>query len=91
MFIHGGPGSNLYYFEKEGGDVFSKDVQLIYPDQRGCGRSDTALNNDYSSERAVKDFDEVRTKPGYKQWMVMAHSFGGIPATEYAYRLSGIH
>src|SRR3954465_4692488 len=33
LFIHGGPGSNSYYFEKEGGDVFSKDVQLIYLDQ----------------------------------------------------------
>lgn len=40
LFIHGGPGSNSYYFEKEGGEVFSKDVQLIYLDQRGCGRSD---------------------------------------------------
>ena len=86
LFIHGGPGSNSYYFEKEGGDVFSKDVQLIYLDQRGCGRSDTARNNDYSLARVVKDFDEVRTKLGYTRWMVMAHSFGGILATEYAYR-----
>jgi proline iminopeptidase len=86
LFIHGGPGSNSYYFEKEGGDIFSKDVQLIYLDQRGCGRSDTAINNDYSLERVVKDFDEVRQQLGYKQWMVMPHSFGGILATEYAYK-----
>lgn len=86
LFIHGGPGSNSYYFEKEGGDVFSKDVQLIYLDQRGCGRSDTARNNDYSLERVIKDFDEVRQQLGYPQWMVMAHSFGGVLATEYAYR-----
>jgi len=86
LFIHGGPGSNSYYFEKEGGDVFSKDVQLIYLDQRGCGRSDTAKNNDYSLERVIKDFDEVRAKLGYTQWVVMAHSFGGVLATEYAYR-----
>jgi proline iminopeptidase len=85
LFIHGGPGSNSYYFEKEGGDVFSKDVQLIYLDQRGCGRSDSSVLNDYSITRVVKDFDEVRQKLGYKQWMVMAHSFGGILATEYAY------
>ena len=84
LFIHGGPGSNSYYFEKEGGDVFSRDVQLIYLDQRGSGRSDTARNNDYSLARVVKDFDEVRQKLGYNQWMVMAHSFGGILATEYA-------
>src|SRR3954468_14682 len=60
LFIHGGPGSNSYYFEKEGGDVLSKDVQLIYLDQRGCGRLDTARNNDYFPARVVKDFDEVR-------------------------------
>ena len=86
LFIHGGPGSNSYYFEKEGGDVFAKDVQMIYLDQRGCGRSDTAANNDYSLARVVKDFDEVRQQLGYKQWIVMPHSFGGVLATEYAYR-----
>jgi proline iminopeptidase len=85
LFIHGGPGSNSYYFEKEGGDVFSKDVQLIYLDQRGCGRSDSANDNDYSLARVVKDFDEVRQQLGYKQWMIIAHSFGGVLATEYAY------
>ena len=74
-----------YYFEKEGGDVFSKDVQLIYLDQRGCGRSDSSQTGNYSLERVVKDFDEVRQQLGYKQWMLMAHSFGGILATEYAY------
>jgi proline iminopeptidase len=85
LFIHGGPGSNSFYFEKEGGDVFSKKVQLIYLDQRGCGRSDSARNGDYSLNRVVKDFDEVRQGLEYKQWMVIAHSFGGILATQYAH------
>src|SRR5688572_33363132 len=66
LFIHGGPGSNSFYVEKEGGDVFSKNVQLIYLDQRGCGRSDSAKNGDYSLNRVVKDFDEVRQKLGFK-------------------------
>jgi proline iminopeptidase len=34
----------------------------------------------------VKDFDEVRQQLGYKNWMVMAHSFGGVLATEYSYQ-----
>src|SRR5678815_2124230 len=85
LFIHGGPGSNSFYFEKEGGDVFSKIVQVIYLDQRGCGRSDSAKNGDYSLNRVVKDFDEVRQRLKYKQWMVIAHSFGGILATQYAH------
>ena len=85
LFIHGGPGSNSYYFEMEGGDVFSKKAQMIYLDQRGCGRSDSAKNGDYSLARVVKDFDEVRQKLGHQQWMVIAHSFGGILATQYAH------
>jgi proline iminopeptidase len=85
LFIHGGPGSNSYYFEKEGGDVFSKDAQLIYLDQRGCGRSDSSKTGDYSLSRVVKDFEEVRQQLGYRKWMILAHSFGGILATQYAY------
>ena len=86
LFVHGGPGSNSLYFEKEGGNVFEKDVQMIYMDQRGCGRSDTAHNNDYSLDRLVLDMEEVKKALGYQQWILMPHSFGGIIATQYAYR-----
>jgi proline iminopeptidase len=84
LFIHGGPGSNSFYFEKEGGSIFEKEYTMIYLDQRGCGRSSIPENKDYSLARVVKDFDEVRQALGYKEWIVMAHSFGGILATEYA-------
>ncbi len=84
LFIHGGPGSNSGYFEYGGGNVFEKDVQMIYLDQRGCGRSDNAANKDYSLNRIVKDFEEVRKALGIQQWIIMPHSFGGILATEYA-------
>ncbi len=84
LFIHGGPGSNSFYFEKEGGAIFENNSTMIYLDQRGCGRSSIPENKDYSLARVVKDFDEVRQALGYKNWKVMAHSFGGILATEYA-------
>lgn len=86
LFIHGGPGSNSLYFELEGGNVFEKDVQMIYLDQRGCGRSSLVANNNYSLERVVQDFEEVRKALGISQWVLMPHSFGGILATEYAYK-----
>ena len=82
LVIHGGPGSNSYYLEKEGLDVFKNDAQFIYLDQRGCGRSDTA--RDYSLDRMVQDFEEVRQQLGYSKWLLMPHSFGGIMATAYA-------
>jgi len=84
LTIHGGPGSNSFYLEKEGFDVFNKDAQIIYLDQRGCGRSDTAA--DYSLQRMIKDFEEVREALGIKKWIIAPHSFGGIIATEYAYQ-----
>jgi proline iminopeptidase len=84
LFIHGGPGSTSYYFEQEGGTVFEKDVEMIYMDQRGCGRSSFASNGDYSLERVTKDFDEVRKALGINRWTIMPHSFGGVLATQYA-------
>ncbi len=86
LFIHGGPGSNSAYFEKEGGNVFEKDVQIIYLDQRGCGRSGNAVNKDYSLKRMILDFEEVRKALGFKSWIIMPHSFGGILGNEYALR-----
>ena len=84
LFIHGGPGSNSFYFEKEGGAVFEKSSTMIYVDQRGCGRSDIPANGDYSLARVCKDFEEIRLALKIRKWNVMAHSFGGIMATEYA-------
>jgi len=89
LFIHGGPGSTAYYFEQEGGAVFERDVQMIYMDQRGCGRSSFPTNGDYSLSRVVKDFDEVRKALGYSSWTIMPHSFGGILATNYALQYPG--
>lgn len=86
LFIHGGPGSHSGYFQYCGGNVFEKDVEMIYLDQRGCGRSSNAANNNYSLERMIRDFEEVREKLGIQQWIIMPHSFGGIMATEYATR-----
>ena len=86
LFIHGGPGSNSAYFEYSGGSMFEKEVQLIYLDQRGCGRSSNSATKDYSLQRFVKDFEEVRAALGIAQWTLMPHSFGGILATEYAYQ-----
>lgn len=84
LFLHGGPGSNSGYFEHTGGNIFEQNVQMIYLDQRGCGRSGKSQNSNYSLTRMIQDFEEVRDSLGIKQWIVMAHSFGGILATAYA-------
>lgn len=84
LFLHGGPGAWSYNFEVLGGNALEKDLQMIYLDQRGCGRSGKVLNGDFSMNRIVQDMEEVRKALNIEKWVVMAHSFGGILAVNYA-------
>lgn len=83
VFVHGGPGSTSNYFEKSEGSGVEAFMQMIYFDQRGSGRSESATNDDYSLARMEKDLEELRQHLGYKQWAVMGHSFAGILMTSY--------
>ena len=84
LFIHGGPGQGSNYWEELAGGFSEKHFKMIYLDQRGCGRSSSPLNNDYSIERMIKDFEEVRKALHIDDWLIMGHSFGGILQTYYA-------
>ncbi|RYZ61167.1 MAG: alpha/beta hydrolase, partial [Chitinophagaceae bacterium] len=56
LFVHGGPGSNAYYYEAmAGAPVIEQKLQMIYFDQRGSGRSDSAANRNYSLPRMLQD------------------------------------
>ncbi len=57
---------------------------MIYLDQRGVGRSTSPKDSNYSMNRMVKDFEEVRKALGIKRWLTMGHSFGGILQMGYA-------
>lgn len=85
LFVHGGPGSTSYYFEAfPSAQIIEKKMQMVYYDQRGSGRSDSAANRDYSLSRMIKDMEEIRMHLGIKKWSVMGHSFAGILITNYA-------
>jgi proline iminopeptidase len=84
LYVHGGPGSGSYWAEKFAGDSLEQHFQMIYLDQRGCGRSSGPKDNNYSMSRMVADFEEVRMVLGINQWLVMGHSFGGLLQMGYA-------
>lgn len=85
LFVHGGPGSTSYYYEAmPGAPIIEQKLQMIYYDQRGAGRSDSAANRDYSLNRMLQDMDELRQHLKISKWSVMGHSFGGILITNYA-------
>lgn len=86
LYIHGGPGSGSYWLEKFFGPFLEKHFQMVYLDQRGTGRSKSPRDMNFSMERMVKDFEEVRLALGVKDWIILGHSFGGILQMGYAQR-----
>ena len=85
VFLHGGPGSTSYYFEAmPGSPLIEQQLQMVYFDQRGCGRSASPRNGDYTMTRMLADIEELRSFLGYPRWTVMGHSFGGILEVNYA-------
>ena len=86
LFIHGGPGEGSLDFETLGGNSLENFMKVIYFDQRGCARSEGNVDDDYSINRMIEDIEEIRKKLGISKWIVIAHSFGGIIATNYVYK-----
>ncbi len=86
LYLHGGPGSGSYWAEKFSAGTLEQYFQMIYLDQRGVARSTSPRDGNYSLERMVQDFEEVRAALGIGQWLTMGHSFGGIFQVGYAQR-----
>lgn len=78
LCIHGGPGSGSYWMEEFFGDSLEKHFTMIYLDQRGVGRSSSPADGNYSMNRMVRDFEEVRKSLEIEQWLTIGHSFGGL-------------
>lgn len=85
IYVHGGPGAWSRSFEDLKGNELEKIMTVIYYDQRGSGRSESAQNQDYSIARMAKDIEEIKNHYGVDKAYILAHSFGGIIATNYAY------
>lgn len=83
LFIHGGPGAWSKSFENLGGKNLENHFSFIYYDQRGCGRSSSSSNNDYSLNTMLNDIELIRKHYGLDQFYIMGHSFGGLLATIY--------
>src|SRR5690606_7923667 len=71
-------------FEDLGGKNLESQLTMIYYDQRGCGRSGGSKNDDYSLERMLEDIELIRQRYHADKVYLIAHSFGGILAVNYA-------
>jgi len=84
MLVHGGPGQGSLSTEKMGADKLEDFLTMVWFDQRGSGKSPDAQN--YHLDRVVQDFEDARQALGVDKMCLIAHSFGGILAVEYAKR-----
>ncbi|WP_158628926.1 alpha/beta fold hydrolase [Dyella choica] len=84
VYLHGGPGYNVYSFRKTAGAALAKTVPMVYLDERGSGASERPWTGDYSFPTIVQDIEGLRKALGVQRMVVMGHSFGGILAAEYA-------
>ncbi|MBL1219936.1 alpha/beta hydrolase [Chryseobacterium sp. L7] len=82
IYVPGGPGQGYPSFELLGGSSLEKKMKMIYMDQRGSGESGKSDN--YHLEAMVQDIEELRQHLKLDKVFLLAHSFGGIIAVNYA-------
>ena len=84
ILISGGPGSahrGLRSFDS----LAKSNIQLIYFDAFGRGKSDTAKDvKEYTLERDVEDIEGLRKAMHLNKISLLGHSYGGVVAQGYA-------
>lgn len=86
LLMHGGSGLDHTYFHPWL-DPLSNEVQLIYYDQLGQGRSTRPESYEgISMSTWADEADALRASLGFDRIILLGHSFGGFIAQEYALR-----
>lgn len=87
MFImHGGLGLDHTYF-RPWLDGLSDQIELIFYDHRGNGRSERPSSMDGITHQTwIEDADALREYLGFEKIILFGHSYGGFLAMEYALR-----
>ncbi|MED1796523.1 alpha/beta fold hydrolase [Brevibacillus nitrificans] len=83
--LHGGPGGDHTGY-KPGLTPLTEEMQLIYIDNRGSGRSAKGPQESYSLENNVEDIEALRKHLGLDKIILHGHSYGGMVAQTYALR-----
>lgn len=83
--IHGGPGGDHSAF-KSAFPSLTSDMQLVYFDHRGQGRSKRDDPSRYTLDENVKDMEALRVHLGLDRIVPIGTSYGGMVALAYAAR-----
>ncbi|MET7477375.1 alpha/beta fold hydrolase [Streptomyces sp. NPDC005648] len=92
VLCHGGPG--LWDYFEDMADLLADLTPVVRWDQRGCGRSQRAVDGPWTLARFVADLDAVRRHFGLERIRLLGHSWGAQLALGYALahpeRVSGL-
>jgi proline iminopeptidase len=83
LVIHGGPGYSHNYFLPHL-ETLAQDFQFIFYDQRGCGKSSFPADSSFNMENYVADLSALITALKIDTINILAHSWGGLIALNYA-------
>ncbi|MFX1477905.1 MAG: alpha/beta fold hydrolase [Promethearchaeota archaeon] len=83
LVMHGGLGFDHTYFRPEL-DPLGSQLQLIYFDYRGHGRSGRPPVSTITFDKLADDTEELRKFLGFEKIGVIGHSAGGLVALKYA-------
>jgi len=85
LVMHGGLGVDHSYF-RPALDPLGDDIELIFYDHRGHGRSGRPSIDTISFEKLADDADALRNNLSQKKIGIIGHSAGGWVALNYAIR-----
>jgi len=83
VIVHGGPGGFTNVYEKIPGIHLERYLNIIYYEQRGCGRTEEPTNGKYDIESLIDDLKKLISKLGYKKVHLLGYSFGAELAAEF--------
>lgn len=84
LLVHGGPGLDHSYLLPQM-EILTEDYQLIFYDQRACGKSSADVDSNLISiESFVDDIEQIRQALNLEKIHLLGHSWGGMIAINYA-------
>ena len=85
IIIPGGPGGNHLSYRDFDSLSVNSNIQLIYFDAFGRGKSDTAKDvKEYSLDRDIEDIEGLRKAMHLDKISLLGHSYGSLVAQGYA-------
>jgi proline iminopeptidase len=85
ILIAGGPGGCHLGLRSFDSLAIKGNIQLVYFDGFGRGKSDTAINvKEYTLERDIEDVEGLRVALHLNKISLLGHSYGGVVAQGYA-------